>query len=70
MLIFEQDTSEAIMESAEMKARTQGEITEPRPWHKPLLQHLVVSMDTGEPEKLGSAEDGAVFNRVVGVPID
>jgi hypothetical protein len=54
------------MENGLIEHRMQTQANQRLPWHKPEVQRLVVSIDTREPEKLGSAEDGAVFNRVVG----
>ena len=58
------------METSEIKPRMQVENREVRPWQKPQLQRLVVSLDTMEPDKLGSAEDGLVFTRTVGTSVD
>lgn len=58
------------METIEKKPVVQGQTRQQLPWHKPLLQRLVVSVDT-QVAKPGSAADGpGAFDRIVGSPVD
>jgi hypothetical protein len=47
--------------------RTQTQANQRLPWHKPGIQCLIVSLDTGSDLKPGSAADGpGAFDRIVG----
>ena len=55
------------MENGLIERRMQTQANQRLPWHKPEVQHLVVSIDTGSELKPGSAADGpGAFDRTVG----
>jgi len=54
------------METLEKKTVAQTQTPDRLPWHKPLLQRLVIGLDT-QTTKPGSAADGpGAFDRLVG----
>jgi len=57
------------MEDALIEESAQPELTPRQPWHKPILNRLVVSLDT-QVGKPGSVADGDQPDRLVGPVID